>query len=185
MEMLRLLVGGGNGIARRGLCAGVEEQFGWELAAVARDGREAVRRTRLLKPDVAIMDIDMPSLSGLDATRQIAKGELQTKVLLLAQHHTDQLLPQALEAGAHGCLLKSDTAADLVSAVEALRQGKSFFSARAPQRAAEDHRRNLARTGRAICKDALHLTGRQREVLQLLAEGHTSKQVGIALNIST
>src|ERR1700732_1753428 len=130
MGTLRLLVAGGNEIARKGLCALVREQPGWHLAAEVRDGREAVERTKQIKPDVAIMDIDMPSLNGLDATRQIAKGALRTKVLLLAPHDTDQLFPQALEAGARGYLLKSDTAADLVSAVEALCHGRSFFTAR-------------------------------------------------------
>src|ERR1700682_2604823 len=120
MGTLRLLVAGGNEIARKGLCALVREQPGWEIAAEARDGREAVERTKQMKPDVAIMNIDMPWLNGLDATRQIAKSALQTKVLLLASRDTDQLLPQALEAGARGYLMTSDTADDLVSAVEAV-----------------------------------------------------------------
>src|SRR6202030_1643395 len=130
MGTLHLLVAGGNEITRKGLCALVREQPGWDLAAEARDGREAVERTKQIQPDVAIMDIEMPSLNGLDATRQIAKGGLKTKVLLLDPHDTDQLAYQALEAGASGYLLKSDTADDLVSAVEALRRGSSFFTPR-------------------------------------------------------
>ncbi len=185
MGTLRLLVAGGNEIVRKGLCALVREQPGWEIAAEAGDGREAVKRTKEIKPDVAILDIDMPSLNGLDATRQIAKGALQTKVLLLAAHDTDRLLPQALEAGARGYLLKSDTAADLVSAVEALRHGRSYFSARVPREVLDEYLKCLEKPKQAGEKDSLRLTGREREVVQLLAEGNSSKQVGAALNIST
>jgi DNA-binding NarL/FixJ family response regulator len=185
MGTLRLLVAGGNEIARKGLCALVREQPGWDLAAEARDGREAVKRIKEIKPDVAIMDIDMPSLNGLDATRQIAKGALQTKVLLLAPHDTDQLLSQAMEAGARGYLLKSDTAADLVSAVEALSNGRSFLTARVAREVLDGNVETLKKPKQAGDNGALRLTGREREVLQLLAEGHSSKQVGIALNIST
>jgi DNA-binding NarL/FixJ family response regulator len=185
MGTLRLLVAGGNEIARKGLCALVREQPGWEIAAEARDGREAVKITKQIKPDVAIMDIDMPSLNGLDATRQIAKAALQTKVLLLAPHDTDHFLPQALEAGAHAYLLKSDTAADLVSAVEALRRGRSFVSAGVPREVLDKFLAKLEKPRRAGDADALRLTGREREVVQLLAEGHSNKQVGVTLNIST
>ena len=117
MGTLRLLVASGNEITRKGLCALAREQRGWEIAAEACDGREAVERTKRIKPDVAIIDIDLPSLNGLEATRRIAKGALQTKVLLLASHDTDQILPQILEAGAYGYLIKSDPADDLVSAL--------------------------------------------------------------------
>lgn len=185
MGTLRLLVAGGNEIARRELCALVREQPGWEMAAEARDGREAVERTKQIKPDVAILDIDMPLLNGLDAARQIAKSALHTKVLLLASDDTDQLFPQALEAGAHGYLMTSDTAAVLVSAVETLRHGRSFFTARVAREVLNGYLESLKKTGQAGDKDPRRLTVRQMEVVQLLAEGHSSKQVGFALHIST
>ena len=162
MGTLRLLVAGGNEIARKGLCALVREQPGWDLAAEASDGREAVQRTKQIKPDVAIMDIDMPSLNGLDATRQITKGALQTQVLLLAPNDTDQLLSQALEAGARGYLLKSDTTADLVSAVEALRNGRSFLTARVARAVLDGNLETLKIPRWAGEKDALRLTGREK-----------------------
>jgi DNA-binding NarL/FixJ family response regulator len=181
---LRLLVAGGNEIERKGLCAFVREQPGWHLAAEARDGREAVERTKQVEPDVAIMEIEMPSLNGLDATRRITKDTSRTQVLLLARHDTDQLLPQALEAGARGYLLKSDTADDLVSAVEALRNGRSFFTARVARKVLDGYLEKLRETGQAGYRDARRLTSRQREVMQLLAEGHSTREVAVALNIS-
>jgi DNA-binding NarL/FixJ family response regulator len=185
MGTLRLLVAGGNEIALMGLCALVRGQPGWEVAGEARDGREAVTRTKQFKPDVAIMDIDLPSLNGLDATRQIAKTALQTKVLLLAPHDNDQLLSQVLEAGARGYLLKSDPVADLVSAVEALHEGRTFFTARIPREILDKMLARLERPKQAGYKEGPRLTGREREVVQLLAEGHSSKQVAIVLNICT
>jgi DNA-binding NarL/FixJ family response regulator len=184
MGALRLLVAGSEEITRKGLCALVREQPGWDLAAEARDGREAVERTKQIKPDVAIMDIEMPALNGLEATREIANGALKTKVLLLAPHDTEQLLQLALEAGARGYLLKSDTTFDLVSAVEALHYNRSFFTGRVAQKILRGYLESMEKTKQAACKDVKQLSGREREVVQLLAEGFSSKQVAIALNIS-
>jgi DNA-binding NarL/FixJ family response regulator len=184
MGTLRLLVAGGNEIVRKGLCALVREQPGWELAAEARNGREAVERTMRIKPDVAIMEVEMPSLNGLDATRQITRDGSQTQVLLLAPHDTDQLLPQALEAGARGYLLKSDTTDDLVSAVENVRHGRAFFSAKLAREVVDGYLKTLNNKSDAGDKAPQRLTGREREVVQLLAEGHSSKRVAVALKIS-
>src|SRR5579862_1508476 len=184
MGTLRLLVAGGNEIARKGLCSLVREQPGWDLAAEARDGREAVERTKQIKPDVAIMDIDLPSLNGLDATRQITKDALETKVLLLAPNETDILLSQALEAGARGYLLKSDTPDTLVSAVEALHHGRLYFTETVAREVFDRYLKTLKKPKQAGEKFTLRLSGREREVVQLLAEGHSNKQVGVALNIS-
>jgi DNA-binding NarL/FixJ family response regulator len=184
MGAIRLLVASSNEITRKGLCAIAREQRGWEIAAEARDGREAVERTKQINPDVAIIDIDIPSLNRLEATRQIAKRALQTKVLLLASHDTDQLLPQVLKAGACGYLFKSDSADDLVAAVEALRQGRSFFTARVARRILDEYSETLRKMGKVGDEAARQLTGREREILQLLAEGHTNKEIGFALNVS-
>jgi DNA-binding NarL/FixJ family response regulator len=185
MAALRLLVAGGHEITRKGLCALVREQPGWELAAEACDGREAVERIKQIEPDVAIMDLDMPSLNGLDATRQIAKTALKTKVLLLAPHDADELIPQAIEAGARAYVLKSDPAEDLVFAVEALRHGTSFYTGRAAQEILRGYLELLEKTKQAGHADSRRLSGREREVMQLLAEGYSSKEVAVSLNIST
>jgi DNA-binding NarL/FixJ family response regulator len=185
MGALRLLVADGSEIVRKGLCALVREQPGWELTAEARDGREAVEITKQLKPEVAILDIAMPFLNGLEATRQIAKSGSSTKVLLLTSHNAELLARQAAEVGAHGYLLKSDTAHDLISAVEALRRGRTFFSAIVDKVILD---RNLARTPKRTSRLGEHpislLTDRQREIVQLLAEEYSNKEVAAALNIS-
>src|SRR5579862_7344523 len=185
MGTLRLLVADGSEIVRKGLCAFVREQPGWELAAEARDGREAVEITKQLKPEVAILDIGMPSLNGLEATRLIAKSGSQTKVLLLTTHNAELLAHQAIAVGAHGYLLKSDTANDLISAVEALRSGRTFFSAIVDRFILDG---SLGRTPKRTAlprAPASLLTDRQREVVQLLAEEYSNKEVAAALNIST
>jgi len=185
MGALRLLVAGGHEIARKGLCALVREQPDWELVAEVRNGREAVERTKQIEPDVAILDIDLPSLNGLDATRQIATDSSKTKVLLLAPHDAAELLPQAIEAGARGYLLKSDPADDVVFAVEALRHGRSFYTGRAAQEVLRGYLELLEKTKQVCQADARRLSGREREVMQLLAEGYSSKEVAVSLNIST
>ena len=185
MGTLRLLVAGGNEITRKGLCALVREQPDWDLAAEACDGREAVEKTKKIRPHVAIMDIDMPALNGLDATRQITKTAFQTKVLLLASMETKQLLSLALEAGARGYLLKSDPVADLVSAVEGLRHGRAYFTGRAAEAVLSGYLESLEKMRQDRDKNARRLSSREREVVQLLAEGYSSKQVALTLNIST
>lgn len=181
MGALRLLVADGSEIVRKGLCALVREQPGWELTAEARDGREAVEITKQLNPEVAILDIGMPFLNGLEATRQIAKSGSSTKVLLLTSHNAELLAHQAVAVGAHGYLLKSDTAHDLISAVEALHSGRTFFSAIAADKMILD--RNLARTPKRTSRLGAHpislLTDRQREIVQLLAEEYSSKEVAL------
>jgi DNA-binding NarL/FixJ family response regulator len=186
MGTLRLLVADGSEIVRKGLCAFVREQPGWELAAEARDGREAVEITKQLKPEVAILDIGMPSLNGLEATRLIAKNGSQTKVLLLTTHNAELLAHQAIAVGAHGYLLKSDTANDLISAVEALRSGRTFFSAIVDKFFLDGSLGGTPkRTDLPRAHPASLLTHRQREVVQLLAEEYSNKEVAAALNIST
>jgi len=182
---LRLLVADGNEIVRKGLCAIVREQPGWEVAGEAREGREAVKMAKQIKPDVAIIDIGMNLLNGLDATRQIANDSLGTKVLLLTGHDSDRLLVQALEAGAHGYLVKSDTADDLVSAVEALGHGRMYFTERVSREVLAGYLEKLKNPAHADHNSASRLTGREREVVQLVAEGQSSKEVAISLKISS
>ena len=185
MVNLRLLVADDHDVVRRGVRTLLEEQPGWEVAAEAADGREAVEKAKLFQPDVTILDLSMPELNGLEAAREILKS-VQTKVLILTMYDSDPLIRQTLEAGARGYLLKSDAGRDLVSAVDALRRNKTFFTPKVAQMVLEGYlgRPSKENEDDSHRKNGLRLTARQKQILQLLAEGKSSKEVAVALNIS-
>ncbi|MGH9792108.1 MAG: response regulator, partial [Candidatus Acidiferrales bacterium] len=133
METLRLLVADDHEVVRIGLCALLEEQPGWEVVAQARDGREAVEKAKQSRPDVGVLDVAMPDLNGLEATRQITRDVPDTKILILTMHESDTLIREVLDAGARGFLLKTDAGAELVNAVDALRRNQTFFTPRVSQ----------------------------------------------------
>ena len=185
MGILRLLVADDHDVVRKGVRTLLEEQPGWEVTAEACDGREAVEKAKLFQPDVTILDLSMPELNGLEAAREILKT-VSTKVLILTMYDSDPLIRQTLEAGARGYLLKSDAGRDLVSAVDALRRNKTFFTPKVAQMVLEGYlgrptKENEDDNGR---KNGLRLTARQKQILQLLAEGKSSKEVAVALSIS-
>jgi DNA-binding NarL/FixJ family response regulator len=185
MSILRLLVADDHDVVRKGVRTLLEEQPGWEVAAEASDGREAVEKAKLVQPDVTILDLSMPELNGLEAAREILKS-VATKVLILTMYDSDPLIRQTLEAGARGYLLKSDAGRDLITAVDALRRNKTFFTPKVAQMVLEGYlgkpsKENDEDNSR---KDGLRLTSRQKQILQLLAEGKSSKEVAVALNIS-
>jgi DNA-binding NarL/FixJ family response regulator len=186
MANLRLLVADDHDVVRKGVRTLLEEQPGWEVAAEAADGREAVEKAKLVQPDVTILDLSMPELNGLEAAKEILKT-VQTKVLILTMYDSDPLIRQTLEAGARGYLLKSDAGRDLVSAVDALRRNKTFFTPKVAQMVLEGYlgrptKENDEESNNR--KNGLRLTARQKQILQLLAEGKSSKEVAVALNIS-
>ncbi len=183
MRTLRLLVADDHEIVRKGLCTLLGSQPGWEIAAEARDGREAVKLAKECKPDVAVLDISMPGLNGLEAARQINKAVTHTKVLVLTMHESDKFIGEALEAGVRGFLLKSDAGKDLVGAVEALSRNQTFFTSEVAQVILDGH---LKPGGDSSSENAqrYRLTGRQREIVQLLAEGKSSKEVASVLDVS-
>ncbi len=183
MGELRLLVADDHEIVRKGLRTLLEEQPGWKVEAEAVDGRDAVNKANELKPDIAVMDIGMPSLNGLEATRQILKAASRTKVLILTMHESDPLIRQVLDAGARGYLLKTDASRDLVAAVDALRRNKTFFTSKVAQMILDGY---LKKKTQPEDDDSAsgRLTPRQREIVQLLAEGKSSKEVAAELGLS-
>ena len=177
----RILLADDHDVVRRGLRQLLEEQPGWEVCGEAVNGRQAVELARQLLPHVAIVDVTMPELNGLEATRQIHKALPATEVLILAMHDSEQLIREGLAAGVRGYLLKSDAGRLIVAAVEALTRHKPFFSGKVPETILDAFLRGgPANDGAAA--DAL--TGRQREILQLLAEGRSNKQIATLLGIS-
>lgn len=179
--VLRILVADDHEIVRQGIRALLKAHPGWEVVGEATNGREAVEKTAQLKPDIVILDIGMPSLNGLNATRQILHADPQVKVLILTMHESDQVVREVLEAGARGYLLKSDAGRDLTAVVEALQRNKTFFTSKVAEMVLDNFRKGKPRAEGAM-KDIL--TTREREVVQLLAEGKSTKEVAVALGLS-
>ncbi|MFZ0734002.1 MAG: response regulator transcription factor [Candidatus Sulfotelmatobacter sp.] len=185
--MLRILIADDHEVARGGIRALLENHPGWEVCAEAKDGREAVDLASRTKPDVTLLDIGMPNLNGLEATRQILASTPEMPILILTMHDSDNVVREVLRAGARGFLLKSDAGRDLVAAVEALQRQRTFFTTKVSQMVLEGFlERDNGQDGRQpeLKPSSEALTSREREVIQLLAEGKTSKEVAVALNLS-
>ncbi len=182
MEPLKLLVADDHEIVRRGLRTLIEAQPGWQVTAEASDGREAVEKAKAIRPDVTVLDIGMPSLNGLEAARQMLKNDARAKILILTMHDSDPLIREVLDAGARGYVLKTDASRDLVTAINAVRSNKTFFTAKVAQIVLDGY---LDKKPRKDAESAqTRLTPRQREIVQLLAEGKSSKEVAVALGLS-
>ncbi len=182
MAKLRLLLGDDHTLFRQGLRKILEEKPEWEVVGEAGDGREAVRQVAVLRPDVAVLDIGMPLLNGIEATQQIVRRVPETRVLILSMHSADAYVARALQAGAKGYLLKDSAGKELIRAVATVAAGKSFFSPAIAKLMLDDYVRRVADTPLIDKYDSL--SEREREVFQLIAEGRSNKEVADMLGIS-
>ena len=179
---VRILVADDHEVVRRGVGALVQSQSGWIVVGEASNGREAVEQAQRLKPDVVILDISMPELNGIEVTRQILKAVPQAEVLVLTMHESEKLVRRILEAGARGYVSKSDVGRSLIDAVEAVRRHKAFLSPPAATAIV-----NAYAEGPHVQREkgaSTALTPREREILQLVAEGKSNKETASALGIS-
>jgi DNA-binding NarL/FixJ family response regulator len=179
---LRILIVDDHAVVRRGIRALLESEDGWEVVGEASTGREAVEQSRRLLPHVVVMDLSLPELNGLDATRQILEDAPKTEVLVLTMHHAEELAAEVLRAGARGYVLKSDADANLITAVHALKDHKPFLSAAVAEFMLDDFVRRRSSTGDA--PRPVQLTSRERQVVQLIAEGRSAKEVAAVLDVS-
>jgi DNA-binding NarL/FixJ family response regulator len=182
MGKLRIVIGDDHTLVRQGLRKILEEQPGWQVVAETGDGRQAVKETLALQPDVAILDIGMPLLTGIEATRQIVRRLPNIGVLILSMHADEAYITQALQAGARGYLLKDSADTDLIRGVGAVAAGKSFFSPAVASVMLDDYVRHLADKGIVDRYDSL--SEREREIFQLVAEGHSNKEIADLLSVS-
>ena len=183
MKALRILIADDHELIREGLKARLEKQPGWQVCAEAANGREAVELARTLRPDVAVLDISMPELNGIEATRQIRRECPKTAVLILTMQESEGLVRDVLAAGARGFVLKTDTTRLLVSAVEALAEGKPFFTGKVSELVLGGFL-DPGHASRAASAEAGRLSPREREIAQLLAEGKTNKEIAAKLGVS-
>lgn len=183
MSKIRVLLADDHTIVRQGLRALLDSQEDIEVVGEAEDGRQAFEKTKELIPDIVIIDITMPNLNGIEATRQIKKLNPEIKVLVLTVHDNEEYIHQILQAGASGYLLKESAVTDLVSAINAVKKGGIFLSPAISKVVVKDYIRH-AEEGTGDFDSLNILTNREREVLQLIAEGHTNREVAHLLKLS-
>jgi two-component system response regulator NreC len=182
VDELRVLLGDDHTVLRQGLRKILEDRRDWRVVAEAGNGRDAVREAIELTPDVAVLDIGMPLLNGIEATRQIIRRAPGVRILILSMHSDQAYVTQAVQAGARGYLLKESAGSELIAAIATVAAGKSFFSPAVAQVVFDDYVKGL--TARGITDRYDTLSEREREVLQLVAEGKSSKEIADVLSIS-
>jgi DNA-binding NarL/FixJ family response regulator len=179
--VIRILLADDHEVVRRGLVSLLAARPDWEVCGEAENGRQAVAMAAKLKPNLAVLDLSMPELNGLEATRQIRKEVPETEVLVFTMHESEQFVRDLLAAGARGYVLKSDVTTQLLNAVETVSRHKLFFTSEVAERVLEGFLR-LGEVSPAEVPGAL--TAREREIVQLLAEARSNKEVAATLGIS-
>lgn len=183
MKNLRILIADDHGLVRRGARAVLCSQRGWRVVGEATNGREAVQKAIELKPDVAVVDIGMSELDGIEVTRQMREAIPDIKVLVLSMHESDQMVRRALEAGADGYLLKSDLTDCLTKGVKAVAQGKRFLTPKVSEIVLDGFLKTKSRHQQGERAGA-RTTPREAEIIRLLAEGKTNKEIAALLGIA-
>ena len=183
MTKLRILIADDHGLMRRGTRALLEARHGWRVVGEAANGREAVEKAIKLKPDVAIVDISMPEMDGVEVVRQIREAVPDTKVLVLTMHESDQMVRRALEAGACGYLLKSDLADCLAKAVKTVSEGKRFLTPKVSEIVLKGFLKTRSQHEEGERAGA-RTTPREIEIIRLLAEGKANKEIAAMLGIT-
>jgi two-component system, NarL family, response regulator NreC len=185
MEMgtpIRILLADDHNVLRDGMRLLLERQPGFSVVGEASDGRETVDFVESHQPNVVVMDIAMPNMNGIEATRRIVEKHPRTGVVILSMHHDESYVLRSLKAGARAYLLKDALKSELISAIHAVSQGRSFFSPKVSRILQEDYVQALGRKGEDDSYELL--TDREREILQLVAEGKTNKEIANKLNLS-
>ena len=180
-DKLRILVADDHELMRRGISGLLQSQHSWKVVAEAANGLEAVEKARKVKPDVAIVDIEMPELDGLEAIRQIRKAVPSTKILTLTMHDSGGMVRRALEAGARGFVRKSDLPRELIKAVRDVAEGRPFFTPGVAEIILDGIRNGEAESSSTHQDQP---TSRELQIIRLLAEGKSNKEIAIALEIS-
>ena len=182
-QRITVLLAEDHAIVRQGLCALLVADGGFKMAGEARNGREAVEMAKTLRPDVILMDIGMPMLNGLEATRQIIAANRAAKIIVLSAHSDDAYVEQVAVLGATGFLLKQTSSHELATAIREVQKGNTFFSPSVSRRVQNRNQKSLNREG-SFAKKNNRLSSREMEVLQLIAEGKPNKQVAAELGVS-
>lgn len=182
--MLRILLADDHELTRSGVRYLLEKRAGWTVCGEASNGRMAVEMAEKLRPDFAVLDMSMPELNGLEATRRILKNQPQIKILIYTMHETEKIIVDVVDAGAHGIVLKSDAGDNMVAAVETIAKGRKFFTSRVAETVVDAYLSKRKGTSRDNVPSQIALTTREREVVQLLAEGKANKEVADRLGIS-
>ena len=182
MSNLRILIADDHDVVREGARLLIESEEGWEVCGMAKNGREALEQAKALNPDVIVLDMNMPELSGVDAVRQLKRVVPKCEIVVFSAHRSEDLVEQVFDAGAKSFIRKADAGRDLISAIRSLAEHKPFFT---PEISDIVFRRFLHKEGNAKNKSAGHeLTQREREILRLLADGLSNKDVAAKLGIS-
>lgn len=179
----RILIVDDHEVIRHGLKSLLEQTPGWAVCGEAATGREAVDQAIALKPDVAVLDIGMPELNGLEAARRISRALPRCALVVLSAYHEEAVVRDVIGAGVRAYVLKSESARDLVLAVQSVLDGRPFFSAKIADVVLGTMTTKLGATGATAGPPSVRLTPREREVLQLIAEGNTNKEVAAALGL--